>query len=74
MNPYVEEEVMWQRLIDVQREAENRRLVAPRGSLIGLLSSLMLGLGRALTAGQSTRLVRAEPWLDSDTDEADRVA
>jgi hypothetical protein len=27
MNPYVNEDVMWQRLKDVQREAENRRLL-----------------------------------------------
>jgi hypothetical protein len=28
MNPYVNEEVMWQRLKDIQMEAENRRLLA----------------------------------------------
>ena len=28
MNMYVDEEVMWQRLKDIQREAENRRIFA----------------------------------------------
>ncbi len=28
MNPYANEEIMWQRLKDFQREAENSRLIA----------------------------------------------
>ena len=62
MNPYMNEEVMWQRVKDIQREAENRRLMEPRGSwLLGLFSSLALSLGRSL--GRSPRsLVRSEPW------------
>ena len=61
MNSYMNEEVMWQRVKDLQREAENRRLLGPRPSLIGVLSSLMLGLGRSLAPAPS-RLVRSEPW------------
>lgn len=30
MNPYANEEIMWQRLKDMQREAENSRLFAER--------------------------------------------
>lgn len=30
MNPYANEDVMWQRLKDIQREAENSRLLAER--------------------------------------------
>ena len=34
MNPYMNEDVMWQRLKDIQREAENaRRLGLPPGPL-----------------------------------------
>ena len=47
MNPYANEEVMWQRLKDLQREAETSRLIARNalpsfGRLLGLLA------GRAL--------------------------
>ena len=73
MNPYMNEDVMWQRLQDVQREAENRRLYGRRPSLIGLLSSLGLSLARSLN-GASSRLVRSEPWLDHESDGANRVA
>ena len=74
MNPYMNEEVMWQRVKDVQREAENRRLMGPRGSsLLGLLGSLVLSLGRTL-AGSPTRLVRSEPWQEDEPEEATDAA
>ena len=73
MNPYMNEDVMWQRLQDVQREAENRRLLGPRLSLVGLLASLGLSLARSL-AGPPGRLVRSKPWLEGDSDAANRVA
>lgn len=73
MNPYNDEDVMWQRLLDVQREAENRRLIGRRPSLIGLLASLGLSLTRSLQ-GSPSRLVRAEPWLEDRSDNATRVA
>ncbi len=31
MNPYVNEEMAWQRLCDIQREMENSRLMAQNG-------------------------------------------
>ena len=65
MNPYMNEEVTWQRIKDVQQEAENRRLLGPRPSLLGVLSSLVLGLGRSLAPAPS-RLVRSEPWPEED--------
>ena len=42
MNPYVNEDVAWQRLLDLQREMENSRLLATQGipwavRLVGLL-------------------------------------
>ena len=39
MNPYMNEDVMWQRLKDIQREAENRRLYGDTTlrSLVALL-------------------------------------
>ena len=73
MKPYMNEDVMWQRVKDLQMEAENRRLMGPRRSLIGLLSSLALGLGRSF-AGSPSRLVRAEPWPEDDRKRASDVA
>ena len=73
MNPHMNEDVMWQRLQDVQREAENRRLYGRGPSLVGLLASLGLGLARSL-AGTPSRLVRSEPWLDADPEASNRVA
>jgi hypothetical protein len=74
MNPYMNEEVMWERVKDVQREAENRRLMGSRGSsLMGLLSSLALSLGRSL-AGSPSRLVRSEPWPEDEAGQATDAA
>jgi hypothetical protein len=48
MNPYANEDLMWQRLKDVQREAENRALYGPRRpGLLRLLATrawLLAGL------------------------------
>ena len=74
MNPYVNEDVMWQRLKDVQLEAENRRLMGSGGrSLLGLLSSLVLSLGRSFAASPS-RLVRSEPWPEEEPNNATDAA
>ena len=73
MNPYMNEDVMWQRVKDLQQEAENRRLMGPRGSLLGLFSSLALSLGRSL-AGAPSRLVRSEPWPEDEPNRASDVA
>ena len=42
MNPYTNEDLMWQRLKDTQREAENRRLYGDTAvaSLVGLVRIL----------------------------------
>jgi hypothetical protein len=53
MNPYANEEVMWQRLKDLQMEAENRRLYGPAH---GLFAVVRLLPGRAwLLAGLAMR-------------------
>ena len=59
MNPYANEDVMWQRLKDMQREAENSRLFAqqtlPRmGRLIGRLW-LLAGLAMRRAPPRSPR-------------------
>ena len=60
MNPYMNEEVMWQRVKDLQREAENRRLMGPRGSsLVGLSAwagrwADRQGVSSALSPGRKT--------------------
>jgi hypothetical protein len=42
VNPYVNEDVMWERLKDMQRETENRRLYGPpRTPIFGELMSLL---------------------------------
>jgi hypothetical protein len=73
VNPYMNEEVMWQRVKDLQQEAENRRLMGPRTSLIGLLGSLAISLVRSL-AGSPSPLVRAEPRPEDEPSRARDVA
>ena len=76
MNPYSDEDVMWQRLKDLQREAENRRLIRaenrtnPRPGLLKLLAA------RAwLLAGLAMRRPPRRTWTDaSQSDAASRVA
>ena len=73
MNPYMNEDVMWQRVKDLQMEAENRRLMGPRPSLIGLLSSLVRSLGRSFAPSPS-RPVGSEPWPQDEMDRASDIA
>ena len=47
MNPYANEDVMWQRLKDVQREVENSRLFTRR-TLPALLERIWLLAGLAM--------------------------
>jgi hypothetical protein len=55
MNPYLNEDVMWQRLKDLQREAENRRLYGDT-ALAGLAALVrMLGARVWWLAGLATR-------------------
>jgi hypothetical protein len=55
MNPYMNEDVMWQRLKDIQQEAENRRLYGQPAlpALVGLLA--ILGRRAWWLAGLATR-------------------
>ena len=46
MNPYVNEEVAWQRIQDLQREMENSRLLAAGYTPPALVA--LLGLGRSV--------------------------
>jgi GTPase len=74
MNPYVNEEVMWQRLKDTQREAENRRLVGGKPSLV----SVVWTIGHSLwsTTGRAIRsaAVRRPPPATDDYQTAEDVA
>lgn len=70
MNQYANEEVMWQRLKDLQREAETSRLIAQSalpslGHLLGLLA------GRALRRPLRRPALRV---VESDHEAAERVA
>lgn len=55
MNPYMNEDVMWQRLKDIQLEAENRRLYGARTfpTLVALVQ--ILGRRAWWLAGLATR-------------------
>jgi hypothetical protein len=75
MNPYTDEDVMWQRLKDLQREAENRRLIraengTARRDLVKLLAARVW-----LLAGLAIRRPLRRTWTDASQDDASsRVA
>ena len=78
MNPFANEEIMWQRLKDLQREAENSRLLAQNAGpvfvrLLGLLTSPVRGAVHALGLAPRWWAVSAEPLSHSDP-EADTHA
>ena len=73
MNSYMNEEVMWQRVKDLQREAEDRRLYGARPSLIGLLASLALSLARSFVPSPS-RPMRSDTWTEGESAATNRVA
>ena len=65
MNPYVNEDVMFQRLKDIQREAENRRLVGDSHTVLEV--AWMLGRRAWLIAGLAMRRPpRRRPMVESD--------
>jgi len=70
MNPYANEDVMWQRLKDIQREMENSRLYGTQGpSLLDIVRQL----GRRVwwLAGLATRRPpRRTRWVDADDEPA----
>jgi hypothetical protein len=55
MNPYVNEDVMWQRLKDLQLEAENRRLYGDPALVSVVRMVRLLGSRVWLLAGLATR-------------------
>ena len=64
MNPYANEDVMWQRLKDLQKEAENRRLygaslptVLERARIVGKRAWWLAGLAMRRTPRRSALLV-----------------
>ena len=77
MNPYANEEMMWQRLKDMQREAENSRLFV-QGTLPALAQTAgMLGRRAWWLAGLALRRAPRRSALrvvKSSSDKASRVA
>jgi hypothetical protein len=77
MNQYTNEEVMWQRLKDMQREAETSRLFAVH-TLPGILRAASLLAGRVwLLGGLATRRAprrRTRRVVESERDGITRVA
>ena len=74
MNPYVNEDVMWQRLKDLQMEAENRRLYGPR-TPTALDVLRLLGQRAWLLAGLAMRRAPRRNWIEAPRDEkSSRVA
>ena len=70
MNTYANEDLMWQRLKDAQREAENRRLYSP--SSIDLIRLLV---ERAwLLAGLAMRRPPRRSWSETRSRARSRVA
>lgn len=73
MNPYVNEDVMWQRLKDLQMEAENRRLAGQAGP--GVLEVVRLLVSRAwLLAGLAMRRPPRPTWVETPSDRDTRAA
>jgi hypothetical protein len=75
MNSYVNEDVMWQRLKDIQLEAENRRLYGPRAGLLEL--AWLLGKRVWWVAGLAMRRPprrRSLHVVDGDSDAASHAA
>ena len=75
MNPYTDEDVMWQRLQDLQREAENRRLMRAEKGVTAGHTLRMLAARAWLLAGLAMRRPPRRTWTDaSDTNATSRVA
>jgi hypothetical protein len=62
MNPYVNDEVAWQRIQDLQREAENHRMLSDRRKPIELvaLAWVKRSLAGLVRSARSLRLGRKE--------------
>ncbi|HKW58917.1 MAG TPA: hypothetical protein VJR46_04095 [Candidatus Dormibacteraeota bacterium] len=73
MNPYVNEDVMWQRLKDLQMEAENRRLAGEAGPTA--LDLVRLLVSRAwLLAGLAMRRPPRATWVEGPAARDSRAA
>lgn len=71
MNSYTDEDVMWQRLKDMQREAENRRLIRAEAGL-GAKDLFKLLAARAwLIAGLAMRRPPRRTWTDTSAEAKD---
>jgi len=69
MNPYLNEDVMWERLKDVQREMENSRLYGAHGPSL-LMVLRRLGARVWWLAGLATRRPPRKRWVDVDEESA----
>ena len=75
MNSYADEDVMWQRLKDLQREAENRRLIRAEHRTTRREGVKLLAARAWLLAGLAMRRPPRRTWTDaSQSDAASRVA
>ncbi len=60
MCPDMSEEVAWERLMDMQREIENRRLTAPDADAVALYQAqLLVELARGLVRAIRARMRQA---------------
>jgi hypothetical protein len=73
MRPYGNEEMAWQRLLDVQREAENRRLIDAGGAAYGWSTALRPALEAWSLVRRAAGMVfvRRRPWPGPDCGEAE---
>jgi hypothetical protein len=67
MNPYTNEEMMWQRLVDLQREAENSKLWRDQGLSLARL------LGRRMWTLAGLAMHRPPRWSPRSIEVEDSV-
>ena len=73
MNSHMNEDVMWERLKDLQLEAENSRLSRPRLLPAAWRTARLLGERAWLLAGSAVRRAPHRVWTDKG-DATSRVA
>ena len=73
MYPYMDEDVAWQRLLDLQREMENSRLLAQNGPPAVARLAKYLG-GRIWRLVAAVRPVRRQEVLEEERESASDVA
>ncbi len=74
-NLHSNEEVAWQRLVDLQREAEYSRYIATRGLPWLLHAAAVLGSGAwRLAGGALRRALRPSPVASTGISDDDEVA